>query len=152
MSIPIPSGVQPDLVFYYSVAKDNVISSTNLGTTSLLQTRGTPVYADASLNIPIGSFGSSNIFPNIVTPDVQGLYPVIAPNVYYLPQGSIEIANNVPRIKNPATGTYTNPPGTYVYGINSGYGNFLNTTGIVVLISESTARTVLVYFNKGTRS
>jgi hypothetical protein len=148
MSIPIPSGVQPDLVFYYNVAVDNVISSTDLGTSSLIQTRSTPLYSDKELTNKIGTFGSSNIFPNIVSADVQGLYPVIAPNVYFLPQGSIEVANNVPRIKNPATGNYTNPPGTYVYGIDSGYGDYLNTTGIVVLIAAASSRQVLVYFNK----
>jgi hypothetical protein len=145
MSIPIPSGVQPDLVFYYNVEVNNVVTQTELGNSGLLQTRDTPIYSEPELKNIIGDFVSQQTLFD--TNSTKNLYPCLGPNVYYLPQGSIQIANNLARTKNSA-GAFTNPSGTYVFGIDSGYGDFLNTTGIVVLNAVESLREVLVYFNK----
>lgn len=150
MSIPIPVGAQPDLVFYYRVDASNNVTQTPLGRTALLQTRSTPIYAEKELITKIGIFCAENLILDVVDPDVNGLYPTLSPNVYLLQQGYIQIANNVPRKKNPTTGAFSNPPGQYTYGIQVGNtnGNFLNMTGIVTLDATNPTRVVYVYFNR----
>lgn len=150
MSIPLPVGSEPDLVFYYYVDPSNTITQTPLGTAGLYQTRSTPIYAEKERINKIGTFTSINTIPDIINPDINGLYPTIGPNVYFLPQGSIQIANNTPRIKNPVTGQFSNPPGKSTYGVEVGatYGNFLNMTGIINVDATSSTRVVYVYFNK----
>ena len=152
MSIPLPpSGAKPDLVFYYSSDPDNTtVTLTPLGTYGLLQTRGSTIYAEKEMKTKIGTFSSINTYTDIINPDINGLYPTVGPNVYFLPQGYIQIANNIPRTKDPVTGQFSNPPGIYTYGIDVGcsYGNFLNATGFVNVDSTLTTRVVSIYFNK----
>ena len=140
---------KPDLVFYYAL---NVPSSTINKTKSgsdVVQTATGNIYADEELKIPIGSFAFNITILNTLQKDT--LYSGIGTNVYFLPEGTISNSINLKFLKL-ENGDFIVPPKlTNVYQILSGSGDFLNSPGTIVQLTNPDklfSRKMLVYFKK----
>jgi hypothetical protein len=144
----IPDGSPPDLIFYYSVDPNISVITKNVLNTTILQTYNGPIFADEALAEKIGKWAIPS-FTNTIKNSNNGLYDSTGTSVYFLPNGTLSMFNNVQRIKN-SEGNYVNPSGVLVLQIVGGTEDFLNATGYIVQIinNKTLSRKILVYFNK----
>ena len=148
---PIVDGVLPDLVFYYSFLLDSTIVSQTDNGGDQFQTSTGIIFADINLQIPIGSFAFDITIFNIdKKSDASTLYDGTGTNVYFLPQGTLYNSIDIQFIKN-SEGQFVVPfdDEPYVYQILSGSGDFLNSRGIIVQVTDpNLGRQIQVYFEK----
>jgi len=145
----IPDGKTPDLIFYYSLALPSTTINKNEIGTDTIQTAHGIIFADRTLESPIGSFAFNiTIFEtNKETPAL--LYDGTGTNVYFLPQGTISNSVNL-KFKKTPDGLFFVPPSLVkVYQILSGSEDFLNARGIIAQLTNiDLIRDMLVYFEK----
>ena len=148
---PIVDGVLPELVFYYSFLLDSTIVSQTDNEGNQFQTSTGIIFADINLQIPIGSFAFDITIFNInKESNPSTLYDGTGTNVYFLPHGTLSNSIDRPFIKN-NKGNFVVPyiDRPYVYQILSGSGDFLNSRGIIVQVTDpNLGRQIQVYFEK----
>jgi len=144
------SNVAPDLVVQYNLRDSE---STKQPVKSVAyQTSTAPLLSEAG--DVIGDWGIQTTVFNITNPKniSEDRYPVQANGVLYLPEGTIEYCSDLANFKlEPTTNQYIYPDQKqFVFPIDSGTGDFLNTSGFVVIIPNNVTftRQILVYFDK----
>ena len=139
---------QPDLIVYYNLQDT---TSTAVFTDSIVnETFSCPLSADEDSKIVIGTW-TINLLVFNITGEINKSYVGDGTASLYLPEGVIEYMSDYTDFRyNPITNKYTYPPNTnLIFPISNGTGDFLNSSGfVVVLVDTRTIRQVLVYFDK----
>jgi hypothetical protein len=144
------SNVKPDLVVKYNLRESE--STKQIVGSVAYQTSSAPLLSEREE--VIGEWAIQTTVFNVTNPKNIALdkYPVNGSGVLYLPEGTIEYCSDIANlILEPTTKQYIYPSkNPLVFPIASGTGDFLNSSGFVVVIADNVSgkRDLLVYFNK----
>lgn len=144
------SNVKPDLVVQYNLRDSE--STKQVVTSVAYQTSSAPLLSETG--DLIGDWVIRTTVFNITNPKniSSDRYPVEGNGVLYLPEGTIEYCSDLANFKlEPTSKQYIYPnEKQFVFPIDAGTGDFLNTSGFVVIIPNNVTftRDILVYFDK----
>jgi len=138
----------PDIIFYYCGSVNYcTINKVTLGT-SVYESFLGDTYSDISLTQKFGTWSVNGVISDVNNVDTDGKYATTCTYAFYLPQGTLVVISTIECVKGPE-GYYVIQPGTYLFQIASGSGDYLNKSGILSITYNDVTltRIVSVYLN-----